>query len=134
MTSKQAIEKILSVLPAEDVYDYDPGDVVQRVYNLCINADDTPSADVQERAKEWANRKFPGASSGLHSNIVYTYLAGASSVSGNDLTGIEREVKASMLIMPPDDVFKKGWNSAMQKVLSIIKNYKDGKGLFQNNS
>jgi len=55
------------------------------------------------------------------------------SVSGKEevLKGLKTEIGASRLMLPPNDDYKKGWNDALNKALSLIKNYQDGKGLFQ---
>lgn len=45
--------------------------------------------------------------------------------------GIKKETMASMLVMPPNDEYKNAYNTAMLKVVDIIKTYEKGDGLFQ---
>jgi hypothetical protein len=52
-------------------------------------------------------------------------------VSSSVFDWMKSEVTASMIMGLPDDEYKKGHNDAMRKALRIIKDYKEGNGLFQ---
>lgn len=54
-----------------------------------------------------------------------------SDVSSSVFDWMKSEVTASMIMGLPDDEYKKGHNDAMRKALRIIKDYKEGNGLFQ---
>lgn len=54
-----------------------------------------------------------------------------ANVSSSVFDWMKSEVTASMIMGLPDDEYKKGHNDAMRKALRIIKDYKEGKGLFQ---
>jgi hypothetical protein len=90
----------------------------------------TERLDIEKRAA----LLFPADEEWPYRHERKAYISGATyerQRTKRSLHGIKTQVGASRLIMGPKDDYKKGWNEALTKVLNLIEDYQDGKGLFQ---
>lgn len=88
-------------------------------------------AEIEARAVSGASKY---KNNDHRAGYIIGYDEGATSErikSKAGFAGLKTQVGASRLMMGPEDDYKKGWNDALTKAMSLIKQYQDGEGLFQ---